>query len=462
MSVYFSSRVDVSEANPIIALQRKMKAEGVALHHLNDSNPTHHNLTLAGLPQTYTADPRGPKEARVALAKFLTKRLAHGGFDSDVVRAIAQKCVSESNRSAQPDNPDNSDSPDNRDISGNLGHSAALVEPDQLYLASSTSEAYSWLMKLLCDPGDAVLCSTPGYPLISSLGRLENVEAITYPLRYDGSWVIDVPEVERLVRASLGEQASDDGEQQTSAFAADSEDTGDIPPIRALILINPNNPSGSYVREDDYEQLIAICQRYDLPLIVDEVFFDYVLKPLNAPHRIAGEQRVLTFALDGFSKLLAAPHAKVGWIQVSGPSAEVEQALKRLDVIADDFLPMSSLIAERIPELLTHVGEQVERVSARTHANLEHLEKLLAASETGVVSLLRPEGGWNVILRFPSVIDESELVTTLISRHRLTAQPGYFFDMPSNGYLCVSLLPEPELFDSSIRTLLATIDELIA
>lgn len=449
MSVYFSSRVDVSEANPIIALQRKMKAEGVALHQLNDSNPTHHNLTLAGLPQTYTAEPRGPKEARVALAKFLTKRLAHGGFDSEVVRAIARKSVSENTRSAQADN---------------LEHTATSVEPDQLYLASSTSEAYSWLMKLLCDPGDAVLCSTPGYPLISSLGRLENVEAITYPLRYDGSWVIDVPEVERLIRASLSQQTGNDGEQeqQTSAFAADSEDTGDIPPIRALILINPNNPSGSYVREDDYEQLIDICQRYDLPLIVDEVFFDYVLKPLNTLHRIAGEQRVLTFALDGFSKLLAAPHAKVGWIQVSGPSAEVEQAQKRLDVIADDFLPMSSLIAERIPDLLTHVGEQVERVSARTHANLEHLENLLAASETGVVSLLRPEGGWNVILRFPSVIDESELVTTLILRHRLTAQPGYFFDMPSNGYLCVSLLPEPELFDSSIRTLLATIDELIA
>lgn len=457
MSVYFSSRVDVSEANPIIALQRKMKAEGVALHQLNDSNPTHHNLTLAGLPQTYTAEPRGPKEARVALADFLTKRLAHGGFDSEVVRAIARKSVSENTRSAQADNPDN------LDISENPGHSAALIEPDQLYLASSTSEAYSWLMKLLCDPGDAVLCSTPGYPLISSLGHLENVEAITYPLRYDGSWVIDVPEVERLVRASLSQQTGEsEQDQQASAFAADSEDTGDIPPIRALILINPNNPSGSYVREDDYEQLIAICQRYDLPLIVDEVFFDYVLKPLNTPHRIAGEQRVLTFALDGFSKLLAAPHAKVGWIQVSGPSAEVEQAQKRLDVIADDFLPMSSLIAERIPELLTHVGEQVERVSARTHANLEHLEKLLATSQTGVVSLLRPEGGWNVILRFPSVIDESELVTTLILRHRLTAQPGYFFDMPSNGYLCVSLLPEPELFDSSIRTLLATIDELIA
>ncbi|NYI25589.1 pyridoxal phosphate-dependent aminotransferase [Aeriscardovia aeriphila] len=448
MSVYFSSRVDVSEANPIIALQRKMKAEGVALHQLNDSNPTHHNLTLAGLPQTYTAEPRGPEEARVALAKFLTKRLAHGGFDSDVVRAIARKSVSENTRIEHADNRE---------------HAASSVEPDQLYLASSTSEAYSWLMKLLCDPGDAVLCSTPGYPLISSLGRLENVEAITYPLRYDGSWVIDVPEVERLVRASLSQQTGEsEQEQRTSAFAADSEDTGDIPPIRALILINPNNPSGSYVREDDYEQLIDICQRYDLPLIVDEVFFDYVLKPLNTPHRIAGEQRVLTFALDGFSKLLAAPHAKVGWIQVSGPSAEVEQAQKRLDVIADDFLPMSSLIAERIPELLTHVGEQVERVSARTHANLEHLEKLLATSETGVVSLLRSEGGWNVILRFPSVIDESELVTTLISRHQLTAQPGYFFDMPSNGYVCVSLLPEPELFDSSIRTLLATIDELIA
>jgi aspartate/methionine/tyrosine aminotransferase len=371
------------------------------------------------VPQEYNADPRGPVAARRALAEFLSARARGSDAELEVQGRPA----------------DIAD-----DTSLTFGAAGESVDPARLYLTSSTSQAYSWLMKLLCDPGEAVLCPTPGYPLIESIGRLEGVRAVTYPLRYDGSWTIDVPEIERTLERNRA---------------------GTEPQIRALILINPNNPTGSYVGEHDYEALVAVCERYDLAIIADEVFFDFPLLPLETPHRAAGESRVLTFGLDGFSKMLAAPHAKVGWIQVSGPEGDVAAALRRLDVIADDFLPMSGIIAEQIPGMLAEVPAQLLRIRERTRNNLVSLEEALAASDSGVVSLLQPEGGWNVLLRFPSVIDETELVTTLIEQHATTAQPGYFFDMVSNGYIAVSLLPEPEEFRKGIATLLTEVDELL-
>ena len=170
---------------------------------------------------------------------------------------------------------------------------------------------------------------------------------------------------------------------------------------------------------------------------------------------------MLTFGLDGFSKILAAPQAKVGWIQVSGPSDDVEQAQRRLDVIADDFLPMSTIIATQFSTLLAQVPGQLEHTRERTLTNLETLKQLLHESESGVVSLLRPEGGWNVLLRFPSSIDENDLVTTMIQERGVTAQPGYFFDMTSNGYIAVSLLPGPEIFAPGIHALLECIDSML-
>lgn len=421
-SVEFSGRVDISEPNSIIAEQRKAVARGESLYQLNDSNPTHHGLGPAGLPATYTADPRGPQEARIELAAFLSARVE--GSDAEIEsQGMPTDTVAESHSSHPV-------------IFGNA-QATQLVDPDDLYLASSTSQGYSWLMKLLCDPGDAVLCPTPGYPLIESIGKLEGVEAVAYPLRYDGSWTIDAAAIEHKLRAQDGNR------------------------IRAIILINPNNPTGSYVGNADYERIVELSKQYGLALIADEVFFDFPLLPLQTPQRVAGEERVLTFALDGFSKMLAAPHAKVGWIQVSGPRDQVTQAKRRLDVIADDYLPMSGIISERIPVMLKQVPAQLLRLRERTRTNLVTLEALLAASESAVVSLLRPEGGWNVLLRFPSVIDENELVHVLIQDYRTTAQPGYFFDMVSNGYIAVSLLPEPEQFRNGIESFLKTVDSLL-
>lgn len=389
MTVHFSSRVDISAPNPIAAAQASAATAGITLGKLNDSNPTRHGLAPQEIPNVYEANPRGPKAARESLAGFLGDQ------------------------------------------------SGRAVDPERLYMLSSTSEAYSWLIKLLCDAGDAVLAPKPGYPLIESIAGLECVHAIEYQLHYDGAWYIEPADIAAILDSPEGER------------------------VRALVLINPNNPTGSYVKENEREALVALCRERGIAIIADEVFFDYDLEPIATNRRLAGEEGVLTFALDGFSKMLAAPHAKVGWIRVSGPDDDVAEAQRRLDVIADDYLPMSDIIAGCIPALLDAAEAQTDRVRERVRGNLAALHRMLESDELGVVNVLRPEGGWNVLLRVPSVLDENELVLKLIADHRLTGQPGYFFDMTSNGYLAVSLLPEPEEFKRGIAAVLDTVRTML-
>lgn len=384
----FSSRVDISEPNPIAKAEAEAKANGITLGKLNDSNPTKHALASELLPDIYEAEPRGQRYAREALAAFLHEQ----------------------------------------------GNTATA---DDLYILSSTSEAYSWLIKLLCNAGDAVLAPKPGYPLIESIARLECVDMIEYQQRFDGSWYIDVAELRE---------------------ALEGEDGGRI---RALVLINPNNPTGSYVKASEREAIVRHCHDHEVAIIADEVFYDYDLEPFDGNARLAGETGTLTFALDGFSKTLAAPHAKVGWIQVSGPAAEVDEAKRRLDVVADDYLPMSEIIAKQIPAMLGAAAAQTARVRERVQTNLAALHTMLDDDEQGMVSVLRAEGGWNVLLRVPSVLDENELVLSMIEKHGISGQPGYFFDMTSNGYLAISLLPEPDEFRHNVQTVLDTVNTMI-
>lgn len=384
----FSSRVDISEPNPIAKAEAEAKANGITLGKLNDSNPTKHALASELLPDIYGAEPRGQRYAREALAAFLHEQ----------------------------------------------GNTATA---DDLYILSSTSEAYSWLIKLLCNAGDAVLAPKPGYPLIESIARLECVDMIEYQQRFDGSWYIDVAELRE---------------------ALEGEDGGRI---RALVLINPNNPTGSYVKASEREAIVRLCHDHEVAIIADEVFYDYDLEPFDGNARLAGETGTLTFALDGFSKTLAAPHAKVGWIQVSGPAAEVDEAKRRLDVVADDYLPMSEIIAKQIPAMLGAAAAQTARVRERVQTNLAALHTMLDDDERGMVSVLRAEGGWNVLLRVPSVLDENELVLSMIEKHGISGQPGYFFDMTSNGYLAISLLPEPDEFRHNVQTVLDTVNTMI-
>lgn len=385
----FSSRVDISEPNPIAKAEATAKTAGRPLGKLNDSNPTRHALAPDLVPDIYSADPRGQRYAREALAAFLDMQ--------------------------------------------EIGH----CSPDDLYILSSTSEAYSWLIKLLCNAGDAVLAPKPGYPLIESIARLECVDMIEYQQRFDGSWYIDVAELKTALEGPDGNR------------------------IRALVLINPNNPTGSYVKPSEREAIVRLCRDHDVAIIADEVFYDYDLEPFEGNARLAGERGALTFALDGFSKMLAAPHAKVGWIQVSGPAEDVTEAKRRLDVIADDYLPMSEIVAKQIPALLEAAPSQTARVQERVRGNLKALHAMLDADEQGLVSVLRAEGGWNVLLRVPSVLDENELVLHMIERHGVSGQPGYFFDMTSNGYLAISLLPEPDDFRHNVYVVIDTVNELI-
>lgn len=384
----FSSRVDISEPNPIAKAEAEAKANGITLGKLNDSNPTKHALASELLPDIYGAEPRGQRYAREALAAFLHEQ----------------------------------------------GNTATA---DDLYILSSTSEAYSWLIKLLCNAGDAVLAPKPGYPLIESIARLECVDMIEYQQRFDGSWYIDVAELREALESEEGER------------------------IRALVLINPNNPTGSYVKPSEREAIVRLCHDHEVAIIADEVFYDYDLEPFDGNARLAGETGTLTFALDGFSKTLAAPHAKVGWIQVSGPAAEVDEAKRRLDVVADDYLPMSEIIAKQIPAMLGAAAAQTARVRERVQTNLAALHTMLDDDEQGMVSVLRAEGGWNVLLRVPSVLDENELVLSMIEKHGISGQPGYFFDMTSNGYLAISLLPEPDEFRHNVQTVLDTVNTMI-
>ena len=384
----FSSRVDISEPNPIAKAEAEAKANGITLGKLNDSNPTKHALASELLPDIYGAEPRGQRYAREALAAFLHEQ----------------------------------------------GNTATA---DDLYILSSTSEAYSWLIKLLCNAGDAVLAPKPGYPLIESIARLECVDMIEYQQRFDGSWYIDVAELRE---------------------ALEGEDGGRI---RALVLINPNTPTGSYVKASEREAIVRLCHDHEVAIIADEVFYDYDLEPFDGNARLAGETGTLTFALDGFSKTLAAPHAKVGWIQVSGPAAEMDEAKRRLDVVADDYLPMSEIIAKQIPAMLGAAAAQTARVRERVQTNLAALHTMLDDDEQGMVSVLRAEGGWNVLLRVPSVLDENELVLSMIEKHGISGQPGYFFDMTSNGYLAISLLPEPDEFRHNVQTVLDTVNTMI-
>lgn len=392
----------MSEPNPIILAQRVAISKGIKLTKLNDSNPTAHGLSPECLNAKYTADPRGPVEVRRILANFINHR------DNRVDQNIVNK----------------------------KGSSAKVLNPDNLYVLSSTSQAYAWLMMLMCDCGDSVLAPTPGYPLIESIARLQGVKSIPYPLVYDGSWTIDIPRVKELL-----------------------ENTDNR--IRALVLINPNNPTGSYIKPQEINALLQLCNKNNVAIIADEVFYDYCLEPFDGNCRLAGEESTLVFALDGFSKMLAAPHAKVGWIEVSGPSQDVQDAMKRLDVIADDFLPIGATVSERIPELLQCAKEQTDLVQNRVRSNLKTLRKMLANYPNCCVSALHAEGGWNILIRVPSCLDDDDLALRLMQDYHLVSQPGYYFDMPNNGYLALSLLPEEKQFVYGVKALLDTVHAML-
>lgn len=379
-----------SEASPnrLASTLARLRARGVAVVDLTESNPTRVGIpypddllvplsTPRGL--TYDPHPLGLAPARAAVAADCARR-------------------------------------------------GATVDPADVVLSASTSDAYAWLFKLLCNPGDAVLVPRPSYPLFDHLTRLEGVRAVPYSLTYHGRWDVDP--------ASLTTAPSD---------------------VRAVLAVSPNNPTGSYVSATDRDVLVEFCRQREIPLIVDEVFADYPLD-LDAPltDLAAHADGVLTFTLAGFSKSLGLPQLKLAWIVVGGPPAERVAALAALELIADTYLSVGTPIQEAAPVLLERAAPVRDALRNRVQENLR-----IARQEAVVrpaCEVLPAEGGWSAVLRIPAIDGEERFVLDLLEQERILVHPGYFFDFMTEAFVVISLLPPPEMFADAWRRLLARAD----
>jgi aspartate/methionine/tyrosine aminotransferase len=303
------------------------------------------------------------------------------------------------------------------------GKRGIRIGPKQIALTASTSEAYSLLFKLLCNPEEEVLIPTPSYPLFEYLASVESVKAVPYRLGYDGSWFIDFESLRRAITTQS----------------------------RAIVIVNPNNPTGSFLKRQELGELYSIAKERSLPVISDEVFMDYGWSP--DPRReptLIGHNDLLSFSLNGLSKSAGMPQMKLGWIAVNGPIAEQGQAMERLELLLDTFLSVGTPAQYALPGLLATGEEMRSGISRRIRANNEALRELLRNTP---VHPLHGEGGWSAILQLPSILTEEIWITRLLDEHGVIVQPGYFFDMPSEAFVVVSLITETADFIEGIAGL---------
>jgi aspartate/methionine/tyrosine aminotransferase len=299
------------------------------------------------------------------------------------------------------------------------------VGSDRVVLSASTSEAYAFLFKLLCNPGDDVLVPRPGYPLFDFLARLESVEVRAYPNSHDGEWHLDVP----ALRASVG------------------------PRTRAIVVVNPNNPTGAYLKHEELQALEELCAERGLALVSDEVFADFAFR--DDPRRAASVARdspALAFALGGLSKSCGLPQLKLAWTAVTGPERLRREALGRLEIVADTYLSVSTPVQVAAPELLARREELQAPIRDRVRANLAALRSALGPGSPA--TLLEPEGGWCAVVRVPATITEEERVSGLLEERDVLVHPGYFFDFPREAFLVLSLLPPPAEFAEAVARVL--------
>jgi hypothetical protein len=303
------------------------------------------------------------------------------------------------------------------------------IDPDHIHLTVSTSEAYMFLFKLLTDGGQNVLVPQPSYPLFEFLAGFEGVDLAPYRLVYHedkGEWQIDFDSLTAAINSQT----------------------------RAIMLVNPNNPTGSFVKRYELAELNSLCTAHKLALIVDEVFSDYVLDADSARMTtLVGNSEVLTFVLSGLSKILGLPQMKLGWIVVNGPDDWWQQAQEYLDLLADTYLSVSTPIQHAAPQWLKLQPLLQDQIKKRIKANLEFLQMQFAHHPN--YHLLRTEGGWYAILEVFDLASEEELILTLLERDNVLAHPGYFFDFQGEGFLILSLLPPPEIFCEGVSRLLA-------
>jgi aspartate/methionine/tyrosine aminotransferase len=303
-------------------------------------------------------------------------------------------------------------------------HGIQDFDPERLILTTSTSEGYSFVFRLLCNPGDELLVPKPSYPLFEFLADLQDVRLVPYPLIYDHGWQMDFPSLEKVVTKRT----------------------------RGVVVVHPNNPTGSYVHAHEQESLNSFCHEHGLAIIADEVFLDYAHS--GTPERsFAENQDVLTFTLSGVSKISALPQMKVAWLATSGPSAEVESAQARLEVISDTYLSMNAPIQWALPALLGQRASIQQQLLNRVRDNLAKLDRQLAGQQA--CQRLSVEAGWYAILRVPVTQTDEEWAVDLLRRKSVLVHPGHFYDFPSDGYLVLSLIAQPAEFAEAVQRLLA-------
>jgi alanine-synthesizing transaminase len=304
------------------------------------------------------------------------------------------------------------------------------VDLDSLFLTTGTSEAYSYAFRLLCNPGDELLLPKPSYPLFEFLAGLQDVRLAPYSLAYAHGWFIDFQSLENSI----------------------------TPRTRAVLLVHPNNPTGSYVQPEELIRLNALCKKHNLALIVDEVFLDFPFD--SAPRKtFASNTEVLTFTLSGLSKVSALPQMKIAWLAVTGPDSQLLPALDRLEIIADTYLSVSAPAQAALPVLLAQRHSLRPQLLARINENLSHLQSQLRSHPT--CELLHAEAGWYATLRYSTNsgthFSDEDLAIHLLRDHHVLLHPGHFYDFPSPNHLVVSLITPPPTFREALQKLLTSV-----
>ncbi|MFH1075889.1 MAG: pyridoxal phosphate-dependent aminotransferase [Pseudomonadota bacterium] len=305
-------------------------------------------------------------------------------------------------------------------IAGYYKELGKTVDPDSIFITASTSEAYSLVFKLLADTGDEILIPQPGYPLLSYLGGLESLTCIYYPLRYDQEygWKIDIDTLRAVIS----------------------------PRTKAIVLVSPNNPTGSYIKEHELEALLRIAYEHGLALIIDEVFSDFFSRddPDRVRTAVNAAPDTLFFVLNGLSKLVGLPQLKLGWIVVNNDAQFGREASARLEMINDFYLSASSPAQIAVESLLAMREDIQRQVRCRLSVNYSFLEKRF--SKTTNVRVLKREGGWYAILEFFDDISDDDRALSMLELDNVFAHPGYFYEFSQEGFMVFSLLTPHEEF----------------
>ena len=306
------------------------------------------------------------------------------------------------------------------------------LDPGLLILTTGTSEAYSFLFRLLCEPGDEVLVAHPSYPLFDLLAAIQDVALRPFRLIYDHGWQFDFTALGQAIGTRT----------------------------RAILVVHPNNPTGQFISGEEARQLGEVCRQHNLALVVDEVFLDYELPDMSDPKLRHGSfaasgGQALTFVLSGLSKISALPQMKVGWIATIGPDALVRAALARLEVIADTYLSINGPMQHALPELLAQRRTIQAHIMSRIQANLGELDRQLTRQKS--VSRLKIEGGWYAVLRVPAVQSDEELAIHLLEEKSVLVHPGHFYEFADDGWLVISLLAPTDDFAEGVSRLIQSI-----